>query len=60
MQVSRAGIVFHISERHGDGSPGIHVRVDVRGLAEFNGELIGKRYKNNRPDSSGRNGAAPR
>src|SRR5437764_861107 len=27
MQVSRDGIIFHISEHHGDGSPGVHVRV---------------------------------
>ena len=49
MQVSRQGIVFHISEHHGDGSPGVHVRVDVRGLTAFHGELTGKKYKNNRP-----------
>jgi catechol 2,3-dioxygenase-like lactoylglutathione lyase family enzyme len=49
MQVSRAGIVFHISEHHGDGSPGSHVRVAITGVADFHAELIGKRYKNNRP-----------
>ena len=30
-------------------SPGVHVRVEVRGLAAFHAELIGKQYKNNRP-----------
>ena len=49
MQVSRSGIVFHISEHHGDASPGAHVRVDVAGLAELHAELIGKRYRYNRP-----------
>jgi catechol 2,3-dioxygenase-like lactoylglutathione lyase family enzyme len=49
LQVSRAGIVFHISEHHGDGSPGANIRVDVTGLREFHEELIGKRYKNMRP-----------
>jgi len=49
MQISREGIVFHISEHHGDGSPGVHVRVDVRGLKDFQVELTGKKYKNNRP-----------
>jgi catechol 2,3-dioxygenase-like lactoylglutathione lyase family enzyme len=49
MQVSRAGIVFHISEHHGDGSPGAHVRVIVKGVRELHAELIAKRYKNNRP-----------
>ena len=49
MQVSRAGIVFHISEHHGDGSPGAHVRVQVAGVRDYHAELIGKAYKNNRP-----------
>jgi len=49
MQVSRDGIAFHISEHHGDGSPGSHVRVEIRGVREFYAELIARRYKNNRP-----------
>jgi len=49
MQVSRDGIVFHISEHHGDGSPGAHVRVNIRGIADYHAELIGKRYRNMRP-----------
>jgi catechol 2,3-dioxygenase-like lactoylglutathione lyase family enzyme len=49
MQVSRAGIVFHISEHHGDGSPGAHVRVIIKGVRELHAELIAKKYKNNRP-----------
>ena len=49
MQVSRDGIVLHISEHHGDGSPGVHVRVNCTGVAELQAELVGKRYKNNRP-----------
>jgi catechol 2,3-dioxygenase-like lactoylglutathione lyase family enzyme len=49
MQVSRAGIVLHISEHHGDGSPGSHVRVDVTGVRELHAELLAKQYKNNRP-----------
>ena len=50
MQVSRDGILFHISEHHGDGSPGTHARVQLSGgLRDFHAELIGKRYKNNRP-----------
>jgi hypothetical protein len=60
MQVSRAGIVLHVSEHHGDGSPGVHVRVEVRGLSEFHAELIGKKYRNTGPGSSGRNGVAAR
>ena len=49
MQVSRDGIAFHISEHHGDGSPGSHVRVEIRGVREFYAELIARQYKNNRP-----------
>ena len=49
MQVSRDGIAFHISEHHGDGSPGSHVRVEIRGVREFYAELIARKYKNNRP-----------
>ena len=49
MQVSRSGILLHVSEHHGDGAPGVHVRVDVTGVRELHAELIAKRYKNNRP-----------
>jgi hypothetical protein len=49
MQVSRARIVFHISEHHGDGSPGVHVRVIIKGVRELHTELIAKNYKNNGP-----------
>jgi catechol 2,3-dioxygenase-like lactoylglutathione lyase family enzyme len=49
MQVSRDGIILHITEHHGDATPGSHVRVEVKGLIEFHAELSGKRYRNNRP-----------
>ena len=49
MQVSRDGIVLHLSEHHGDGSPGIHVRVQITGVHDLHTELTEKRYKNNRP-----------
>ena len=49
MQVSRDGIVLHISEHHGDGTPGSLVRVEVKGLRAFHAEINTKRYKNNRP-----------
>lgn len=49
MQVSRDGMAFHISEHHGDATPGSHVRIEVKGLVELHAELIGKRYRNNRP-----------
>jgi catechol 2,3-dioxygenase-like lactoylglutathione lyase family enzyme len=49
MQVSRAGILLHITEHHGDGSPGAHVRIDITGLRNFHAELIAKNYRNMRP-----------
>ena len=49
VQVSRAGIVLHISEHHGDATPGSAVRIGVTGLRDFHAELIGKRYGNMRP-----------
>lgn len=49
MQISRNGLTLHLSEHHGDATPGGHIRVDVTGLALFQAELAAKRYKNNRP-----------
>lgn len=53
MQVSRDGIVFWITEHHGDATPGSHVAVKVEGLAEFHRELAGKAYPNMRPGLEG-------
>src|SRR5687767_8121616 len=49
MQVSRAGLVLHLSEHHGDGSPGMTVFVNTVGLDEFHAELMAKRYRYLRP-----------
>ncbi|OAA73896.1 glyoxalase/bleomycin resistance protein/dioxygenase [Cordyceps fumosorosea ARSEF 2679] len=50
-QVSRGGLVLHLSEHHGDGSPGANVRVRVGagGLAEYHAELAAKKYAYLRP-----------
>ncbi|KAF2012604.1 glyoxalase/bleomycin resistance protein/dioxygenase [Aaosphaeria arxii CBS 175.79] len=48
-QVSRGGLVLHLSEHHGDGSPGVHVRVTMTGLEAFHAELEGKKYGYLRP-----------
>jgi hypothetical protein len=50
MQVSRAGIEFHISEHQGYGSPEAHVRVIIKGVCELHAELNAKKYENNRPN----------
>ena len=48
-QISRGGLLLHLSEHHGDGSPGAHVRIETRGVEAFRRELIGKRYNYGRP-----------
>ena len=49
MQVSRDGIVLHLSEHHGDGSPGARVRVNCAGVEDLQAELLAQRYRHNRP-----------
>jgi catechol 2,3-dioxygenase-like lactoylglutathione lyase family enzyme len=49
MQVSRGGVAFHLSEHHGDGTPGTHVYVYATGVAELHRELSDKNYRHNRP-----------
>ena len=50
MQVSLNGVVFFLSEHHGDGSPGIHIHIeDFKGLKAYHEQLINKQYQNNRP-----------
>jgi catechol 2,3-dioxygenase-like lactoylglutathione lyase family enzyme len=49
MQISRGGLVLHLSEHHGDGCPGAVVFVRVRGLAAFHAEITAKGYGYMRP-----------
>lgn len=49
MQVSRDGFVLHLSEHHGDGSPGARAYVYMTGVEELHRELSAKKYKYNRP-----------
>ncbi len=48
-EVKRDEIVFHLSEHHGDGTPGTHVFIWCEGVKEFHKEVIDKKYKYNRP-----------
>lgn len=48
-EVSRAGMKLHLSEHHGDASPGATVFVWMRGIADYHKELLGKKYRYNRP-----------
>jgi hypothetical protein len=48
-QISRGGAVLHLSEHHGDASPGANVRIPVDDLNALHAELAAKKYKYNRP-----------
>ena len=49
MQVSRESLRLHLSEHHGDGSPGVHLHVEMVGVEEFHREVTAKGYKYLRP-----------
>ncbi len=49
MQVSRGTLRFHLSEHHGDGSPGAHVFVEMTGIEDFHREVTDKGYKFMKP-----------
>lgn len=49
VQVSREGMRLHLTEHHGDCSPGAKVFIDCQGLAGYHRELLGKKYAFNRP-----------
>jgi catechol 2,3-dioxygenase-like lactoylglutathione lyase family enzyme len=49
LQVSRNGLVLHLSEHHGDGSPGSSVFVWMTGIDDFHQEIISKGYRYLRP-----------
>jgi len=49
MQVSRDGLVLHLSEHYGDGSPGTHFQVTFQGVRDLHAELSAKGYAYWRP-----------
>lgn len=49
MQVSRGDLRLHLSEHHGDGSPGAHVFVEMKGVDELHREVSDKGYGYMRP-----------
>ena len=49
MQVSKDGCVLHLSEHHGDCSPGAAMRIQTDELQAFQEQLMEKRYKYARP-----------
>jgi hypothetical protein len=48
-QISRGDLILHLSEHHGDGSPGARIRVNMTGVVEFNREIGTKGYRYMRP-----------
>ena len=50
MGISRDGLPLFLSEHHGDGSPGAHVRIDTSGLNDLSAELAGKEYRYMNPE----------
>jgi len=49
MQVSRDTLVIHLSEHHGDGTPGSVAYVYMTGVEALHRELNEKKYRHNRP-----------
>jgi uncharacterized glyoxalase superfamily protein PhnB len=49
LQISLDGCVIHLSEHHGDCSPGAAMRIETTGVDAFQQTLMAKQYKNARP-----------
>jgi catechol 2,3-dioxygenase-like lactoylglutathione lyase family enzyme len=49
LQISRGNLMFHLSEHHGDGTPGTTVFVVLDGLRKFHQEISAKGYRFFRP-----------
>jgi uncharacterized glyoxalase superfamily protein PhnB len=48
-QVSRGTLILHLSEHHGDGSPGARLRVMMKDVEAFHREISTKGYRYMRP-----------
>ncbi|SEH64485.1 hypothetical protein SAMN04489835_2397 [Mycolicibacterium rutilum] len=48
-QISRSELIIHLSEHHGDGTPGSAVFLPMHGIAQFHAELAAKDYAFARP-----------
>ncbi|HEX8355853.1 MAG TPA: glyoxalase superfamily protein [Segetibacter sp.] len=49
LEVVKDGLTLHLSEHHGDATPGSKVFVWCTGLKEYHQQLIDRKYKYNRP-----------
>ncbi len=50
MAIARDGCILHLSEHHGDGSPGSAIRIQVEDIAGFHAQLSAKQYGYARPE----------
>ena len=50
MQVSRDGCALHLSEHHGDASPGSHLRIQTPDVEALQAELTSRHYRYGRPE----------
>ena len=49
MGIGRGDLVLHLSEHHGDASPGATAFVEMSGLRAFHAEIIARPYPGARP-----------
>ncbi|WP_290688642.1 glyoxalase superfamily protein [Haematobacter sp. UBA3484] len=49
MGVERGGFELHLSEHHGDATPGSTAFVETEGIRAFHRDLLNKQYRFNRP-----------
>jgi catechol 2,3-dioxygenase-like lactoylglutathione lyase family enzyme len=49
MQVSRDGLILHLSEHYGDALPGAHLHIEYQDVRQLHAELAKKNYKYLRP-----------
>lgn len=50
LQISKDGCILHLSEHHGDCSPGAAMRIEAGQLEAFQAQLEAKAYKYARPN----------
>jgi catechol 2,3-dioxygenase-like lactoylglutathione lyase family enzyme len=48
-QISKGTLILHLSEHHGDGSPGTNIRIMMSGINEYHREITSKNYRYMKP-----------
>lgn len=48
-QISNGNCLLHLSEHHGDCSPGAAIRIEITNIQEYQSMLLSKNYKYSRP-----------